>query len=127
MQATRSRDTSPEIAVRRELHKRGMRFRVALALISGSRRTVDIVFTRAKVAVLIDGCFWHGCPEHHQAPKANAEFWAAKLAGNMLRDHEMTRMLTDAGWIVLRFWEHESVEEVANAIQVAVLKARTQT
>jgi DNA mismatch endonuclease (patch repair protein) len=88
---------------------------------------VDIAFTRAKVAVLIDGCFWHGCPEHHQAPKTNAAFWLTKLAGNVVRDHETTQMLTDAGWRVLRFWEHVSVEEVATAIEAAVLKARTQT
>jgi DNA mismatch endonuclease (patch repair protein) len=123
MQANRSRDTSPEMAVRRELHRRGLRYRVALAAIPASRRTIDIAFTKARVAVMIDGCFWHGCPEHHQAPRTNAEFWLKKLTENKARDAETTSILQAAGWQVLRFWEHESVAFVVESIAKAVAKA----
>ncbi|CAM5671735.1 Very short patch repair endonuclease OS=Streptomyces alboniger OX=132473 GN=CP975_12890 PE=3 SV=1 [Streptomyces alboniger] len=88
------------------------------------RRTIDIVFTKVKVAIFLDGCFWHGCPEHATHPKANAEWWRLKLDKNMARDRETSDHLHAAGWTVLRFWEHESVEEVARQIVDAVAARR---
>ncbi|WP_415296883.1 hypothetical protein [Cellulosimicrobium sp. SJTW-1] len=86
MQAIRRRDTKPELAVRRVLHARGLRYRVDFAPLPGLRRRADIVFTRARVAVFIDGCFWHGCPEHgQQAFKRNIDYWPSKIAGNVAR------------------------------------------
>lgn len=118
MRANRSRDTKPEVAVRRELHRRGRRFRVAYRPLSEDRRrTVDIAFTRLKVAVHIDGCFWHGCAEHFVPPKTNATYWEQKIASNRARDLDTDRRLTDAGWTVLRFWEHERPTGVADAVE----------
>lgn len=107
MRSNRGRDTSPELAIRRRLHAAGLRYRVSIRPLPKLRRTADIVFTRAHVAVFIDGCFWHGCPEHYQAPGRNAEFWLAKRTRNRERDAETDAMLVAAGWRVLRFWEHE--------------------
>lgn len=116
MRSNRGRDTAPELAVRRRLHNRGFRFRVSYRPVPSLRRTADIAFTRKKIAVFIDGCFWHGCPEHRTHPKTNAEFWRAKIEGNVSRDEDTTRSLTTAGWTVLRFWAHEPPEEVADRI-----------
>jgi DNA mismatch endonuclease (patch repair protein) len=115
MLANRGRDTAPELAVRRLLHRSGLRFRVDFAPLGGRRRA-DIVFTRRRVAVFIDGCFWHGCPEHATLPKSNADYWLPKLRRNSERDREVDAVLGDAGWVVLRFWEHEAPETVAAAI-----------
>ena len=120
MQANKSRGTGPEIALRRELYKRGLRYRVGLAPMKGVRRTVDIAFPRVKVAVLVDGCFWHGCPEHHRPPKAHSDYWETKVERNAARDRETTQMLQDAGWRVIRLWEHEAVQDMADAVQEAV-------
>lgn len=107
MRANRGRDTKPEMQVRRLVHAAGLRYRVSARPERDLRRTADLLFRGAHVAVLIDGCFWHGCPQHHQAPKANAEFWSDKIAANRARDAETTLLLTERGWSVLRFWEHE--------------------
>ncbi|MFF1765232.1 very short patch repair endonuclease [Streptomyces sp. NPDC058249] len=115
-----SRDTAPEVAVRRLLHASGLRYRVNVPVPGVPRRTIDIVFGKAKIAIFLDGCFWHGCPEHATQPKANAEWWRAKLDKNMARDRETTEHLTAAGWTVLRFWEHESAEAVARRIRAAL-------
>lgn len=121
MQANRSRDTAPELAVRRLLHARGLRYRVAVRPISDLRRLADIVFTKQKVAVFIDGCFWHGCPQHGRMEfRHNEHYWPAKIAGNQRRDTTTTDQLVAAGWRVLRFWEHEPAEMVADAIESAV-------
>ncbi|WP_435812934.1 very short patch repair endonuclease [Streptomyces tendae] len=111
-----SRDTAPEIAVRRLLHASGLRYRVNVPVPGMPRRTIDIVFPRAKVAIFLDGCFWHGCPQHATQPKSNAEWWRNKLDKNMARDLGTTRHLQDQGWTVLRFWEHERPEDVANQV-----------
>ncbi|WP_173476299.1 very short patch repair endonuclease [Streptomyces sp. 150FB] len=111
-----SRDTAPEIAVRKLLHGAGLRYRVNVPVPGMPRRTIDIVFGGAKIAIFMDGCFWHGCPEHATQPKANAEWWRAKLDKNMARDTETTKHLEAQGWTVLRFWEHESPAEVAQAV-----------
>ncbi|MEU9054174.1 very short patch repair endonuclease [Streptomyces sp. NPDC048384] len=114
-----SRDTAQEVAVRRLLHAAGLRYRVNVPVPGMPRRTIDIVFTKAKIAVFLDGCFWHGCPEHATQPKANAEWWREKLAKNVARDSETTRHLEAAGWTVLRFWEHERPDAVARSVAAA--------
>jgi DNA mismatch endonuclease, patch repair protein len=115
-----SRDTAPEIAVRRLLHASGLRYRVNVPVPDMTRRTIDIVFPRAKVAIFLDGCFWHGCPQHATHPKTNAEWWRRKVERNMTRDRETTEHLTAKGWTVLRFWEHTPPGEVAAAVQATV-------
>lgn len=114
-----SRDTTPEVAVRRLLHAAGLRYRLNVPVPGIPRRTIDITFGKDKIAVFMDGCFWHGCPQHATKPKANAEWWRNKLDKNMARDNETTRHLEAAGWTVLRFWEHEDPAEVARVIAEA--------
>jgi DNA mismatch endonuclease (patch repair protein) len=113
------RDTKPEVELRRELHRRGMRFRVQIKVPGNNRRTIDIAFTRVRLAVFVDGCFWHGCPEHHVRPRANSDWWRWKIERNQERDRDTDRQLDDAGWCVLRVWEHESPESAADAVQRA--------
>nr|WP_248279243.1 very short patch repair endonuclease [Brevibacterium sp. 'Marine'] len=118
MKANRSRDTKPEIAVRRALHRRGWRFRIEFhALQNDKRRTVDIAFTRHRLAIQIDGCFWHGCKDHFVLPKANRQYWKDKITRNQARDLETNQLLKEDGWIVLRFWEHESIESIVSIIE----------
>ncbi|MFC8099978.1 very short patch repair endonuclease [Streptomyces sp. NPDC057363] len=112
-----SRDTAPEIAVRRLLHAAGLRYRVNVPVPGMPRRTIDIAFTKARVAVFLDGCFWHGCPQHATHPKANAAWWRTKLDKNMARDRETSEQLRKEGWTVLRFWEHEAPDAIALAVQ----------
>ncbi|TFV81478.1 very short patch repair endonuclease [Microbacterium sp. dk485] len=120
MLANKRRDTSTELALRRQFHSRGLRYRVDFAPIPGLRRRADIVFTRARIAVFIDGCFWHGCPIHASAPKRNADYWGPKLAANIDRDRDTDRRLETAGWRVMRFWEHEAPGAAADRIDAAV-------
>ncbi|WP_405525390.1 very short patch repair endonuclease [Streptomyces canus] len=115
-----SRDTAPEVAVRRLLHASGLRYRVNMPVPGMPRRTIDIVFTKAKIAIFLDGCFWHGCPKHATQPKANAEWWRAKLDKNMARDRETTEHLQAEGWTVLRYWEHEIPTAVAEDVKSVV-------
>lgn len=125
MQAIRRRDTKPELAVRSELHEAGLRYRCDLRIEVGGRTVrPDIVFTRKKVAVFIDGCFWHSCPEHGTRPKRNTDYWNPKLQRNHERDALNTRVLEEAGWVVVRAWEHEEPTAVADRVRTAVL-ART--
>jgi len=127
MRSNKGRDTSPELLVRRRLHAAGMRYRVSVRPLPTVRRTADVVFTRAHVAVFVDGCFWHGCPAHYQAPVRNAEFWIEKRRRNRERDAETDALLRNAGWLVLRFWEHEVKTDpgaVIAAITAAVEAAR---
>lgn len=123
MLANRRRDTSPELAVRRRLHAAGLRYRVDFPPLGGRRRA-DIVFTKQRIAVFVDGCFWHGCPQHATTPKRNAEYWVPKLHRNAQRDRETDLMLREAGWTSLRFWEHEPPESVASSIARAVSAQR---
>ncbi|MEU4093355.1 very short patch repair endonuclease [Streptomyces sp. NPDC026673] len=120
-----SRDTAQELAVRRLLNGSGLRYRVHVPVPGMPRRTVDIVFGRQRIAVFLDGCFWHGCPDHATRPRANAEWWRAKLDRNIARDRETTQHLISAGWMVLRFWEHEAPEEVAQRIATKVRAGRS--
>ncbi len=128
MRANRGRDTTPELAVRRLVHGAGLRFRVNARPETDLRRTVDLLFRRSRVVVLIDGCFWHGCPQHHQAPRTNAQFWSDKIRRNRERDAETDRILAERGWSVMRFWEHEvrtDVDRVAAEV-IAAVRSRSR-
>ena len=118
------RDTTPELQLRHELWRRGLRYRVDRPLDGKRRRRADLTFVGPKVVVFVDGCFWHGCPEHGTAPKANAEWWAEKLARNIARDLDTDEYLTEQGWLVLRFWEHEDVLAAADQVERAVRARR---
>ncbi|MBO1031164.1 very short patch repair endonuclease [Tessaracoccus sp. SD287] len=124
MSSTRGRDTTPELAVRRLLHARGHRYRVNYRPLDDKRRSVDIVFTRLKLAVMIDGCFWHGCPDHYRPASNRAAFWAAKIAGNRARDVDTDRRLREAGWVVVRYWEHDDPDSVVEGIEAEILRAK---
>ncbi|MCL6738379.1 very short patch repair endonuclease [Streptomyces neyagawaensis] len=118
-----SRDTAPEVAVRRLLYAAGLRYRLNVPVPGMRRRTIDIALSGSKIAVFLDGCFWHGCPDHATQPKSNTEWWRAKLDKNMARDRETTEHLQAEGWTVLRFWEHENPQMVAQH----VIEARRRT
>lgn len=124
MRHTPTRDTPAELAIRRVLHARGLRYRVDVRPLKGLNRRADIVFGPTKVAVFVDGCFWHACPEHLAAPKANAEWWANKLRTNVERDRDTDAKLAAAGWMVLRVWEHEPPEAAADLVDLAVGERR---
>ena len=117
MRGNRSTDTKPEVETRRLLHGMGLRFRKSYLIeFENGRTTVDIAFTRLRLVVLIDGCFWHGCPEHGRIPKRNALYWSSKLRGNVQRDKAVNQLLSEAGWTVIRFWSHDSPRQIANAV-----------
>jgi DNA mismatch endonuclease (patch repair protein) len=124
MQSTRQRDTSGEIGLRRELHRRGLRYRVDIAPLPGIRRRADVVFPRLKIAVYCDGCFWHGCPQHGTWPKANAEWWRSKIEANKRRDSDTDARLAEAGWLGIRVWEHEDFDAAAERVARAVDQRR---
>jgi DNA mismatch endonuclease (patch repair protein) len=123
MQANRS-DSAPERSLRRVLHRRGLRFRKHTAPLAGVRCRPDVVFTRAKVAVFVDGCFWHRCPIHGTAPKANGSWWQAKLDANVARDRRNDAAFAEQGWTVVRLWEHEDVEAMADRVCDLVRRRR---
>lgn len=116
MSRQRRRDTAPEVALRRVLHSMGLRYRVAWRIPGMPRRSVDIAFTRAKVAVFVDGCFWHSCPVHGTSPAANGAWWATKLAANRARDAVTDAHFAELGWQVVRVWEHEDAAEAAERV-----------
>ena len=126
MKANRSTDTGPERALRSALHKLGLRFRKQFRPLPGERITVDVAFTRVKVAVFVDGCFWHGCLDHGTTPKTHTEFWRMKIETNRRRDRETDERLTAAGWKVMRVWEHEDVTSAA-ALVAAEVASRVAT
>ena len=117
MQAIRSRDTAFELSVRRRLYASGLRYRVHYQPVVGLRRRADVVFTKQRIAVFLDGCFWHGCPEHGTAPTANSHWWQQKLAAKVARDRDTDRLLGEAGWSGLRVWEHVAVEDAADVVE----------
>lgn len=119
MQANRGRDTRPEVALRSALHSLGLRFRVDHPLPFDRRRRADIVFTRVGLYVFVDGCFWHGCPEHFITPKTRTSFWIDKINGNRARDQDTDYRLRALGFKVLRIWEHETVTEAAVSVMSA--------
>lgn len=110
------KDTEPEVALRRLLFARGLRYRVHIRVPGLPRRTIDIAFPGAKLAVFVDGCFWHGCPDHGMVPRSNAEWWRRKIEGNRRRDDETAAHLAALGWEVLRFWCHEEATAVADVV-----------
>lgn len=123
MRNTPQRDTPPERRLRSALYALGARYRLQVAPLEGVRRRADIVFPRERVAVFVDGCFWHGCPQHGTLPKANRVWWRSKLEANHRRDDDTNRRLRDAGWQPIRVWEHEDPGEAAAAI-VSCVHAR---
>jgi DNA mismatch endonuclease (patch repair protein) len=125
MSRAKRRDTAPELALRRELHRRGLRYRVDHPLPGLRRRRADIWFGPARVAVFVDGCFWHGCPEHSTVPRANREWWIEKLRSNQVRDRDTDAHLEGLGILVLRSWEHEDPVTAADTIEMAVTVRRT--
>ncbi|WP_375475859.1 very short patch repair endonuclease [uncultured Jatrophihabitans sp.] len=124
MQANRSRDTGPELALRRLLHARGLRYRVCVRPLPGRRHQADIVFRRARVAVEVRGCFWHGCPQHYRAPASNSTYWQAKAERNMARDCAAEQALTAAGWQLIVVWEHEDAADAAERVATVVRDRR---
>lgn len=124
MRSNRGRDTGPELRLRHQLHAIGLRYFVNRRPIKSLRRTADIVFPRLRIAVFVDGCFWHSCPEHRTFPTRNGSFWNAKLARTVERDRETNEMLEAAGWQVIRIWEHEDAVCAALVISQAVHAAR---
>lgn len=124
MQGNRAQDTRPELAVRSSLHRLGLRFHKHAQPLKGLRCKADVVFPREKVAVFVDGCFWHGCSEHGRVPSDRNGYWAAKLGRNMERDQRNNKALAAAGWLALRYWEHEDPGRVSLDVQAAVLRRR---
>lgn len=120
MRANRGRDTAPELALRSELHRRGLRYRVHVRPLEGLRCQADIVFTRARLAVFVDGCWWHGCWDHRSLPKENRNWWKEKIRRNVERDRRNDRLLDEAGWRVIRVWEHEESGAAADRIETAL-------
>jgi DNA mismatch endonuclease, patch repair protein len=125
MRANRRKDTKPELALRRALHSQGYRYRkdYRLDLASGTRVRPDIAFTARKVAVFVDGCFWHGCPQHGSKPAVNVWYWEPKLRRNTERDRAADAALAAAGWAVVRVWEHESLEAAVTSVLAALTQA----
>lgn len=128
MKGNRRADTKPELALRSALHARGLRFRkdFLLRTSAGSRVKADIVFTRRRLAVFVDGCFWHGCPTHGHTPKANTHYWAPKLERNRDRDARVTAALEADGWKVLRIWEHEELSVATERVTQAIAQPGPQ-
>lgn len=126
MQATRQRDTPAEVALRSALHRLGLRFRVQRRPVAGLKRRADIVFAPARVAVFVDGCFWHGCPEHATWPKKNALWWREKIEGNRRRDADTDARLEAAGWLSVRVWAHEKPAEAAERV-AGIVRARRES
>lgn len=121
------RDTAPELKLRSALHAAGLRYRVQLPLPGNRRRKIDVAFTRARVAVFVDGCFWHGCPRHGTRPATNQEWWDWKIKRNKDRDDDTNRLLADQGWEVIRVWEHEDPLQAASRVRETVSERLRQS
>ena len=121
MRGNRQSDTTLEVRVRSELHRRGLRFRKQLLITAGDVRVrADVAFPRQGLAVFLDGCFWHRCPEHGNAPRANSGYWSTKLDHNVERDRKVVAALDAMGWTVLRIWEHVPASVVADQVQTTL-------
>lgn len=127
MSRQRRTGTDPEMAIRRLLHRAGLRYRVDAPLPGLPRRRADLLFTSIRLAVFIDGCFWHACPIHATAPKSNADWWRAKLTANVARDRDTDRQMNEMDWLVLRFWEHQDPVGVVATVATAVRERRAPT
>lgn len=126
MRANKSKNTAPEMALRRLLYQRALRYRVDVRPVPDLKRRADIVFPADRVAVFVDGCFWHGCPEHYRPSTKNARFWREKIDANRARDLDTNQRLADAGWTVIRVWEHEEVSTGAEHIANIVKEIRSE-
>lgn len=126
MAKVRQKGTDAEIALRRELYRRGLRYRVDFEVLKKPRRVADIAFPGLRIAIFVDGCFWHGCPEHATWPKQNAEFWLQKIETNRHRDVDTNERLRSIGWTVLRFWEHEPASSAADIIAKLITTTRSK-
>lgn len=124
MSRQRTRDTEPELALRRELHARGLRYRVGYPVPGNRRRSIDIAFVGIRLAVFVDGCFWHGCPTHGTWPITNAEWWENKIEMNRARDADTDRLLREHGWEPLRLWEHEVATAADRVIEAHYRRRR---
>jgi DNA mismatch endonuclease, patch repair protein len=120
MQTQRRAGTDPEMVLRRRLHALNLRYRVGYRVPGLPRRTIDVAFPGRRVAIFVDGCFWHRCPVHYIPAKNNAAWWEAKLAGNVQRDRDTDRQLAEAGWTVVRVWEHDDMGSVADRIHALI-------
>ena len=128
MRANRRADTKPELALRKALHGRGLRYRKDYRIdLAGARVRPDIAFTARRVAVFVDGCFWHACPEHGTKPAANTWYWEPKLARNVQRDRAADAALAEAGWRVVRVWEHATLDAAVAAVVCAIAEADADT
>lgn len=126
MARVRQKGTDAELSLRKALHARGLRYRLHVPLLTKPRRVADIVFASARVAIFVDGCFWHGCPEHASWPKSNAQFWREKIETNRARDADTDRRLQASGWRVVRVWSHESAGDAAERIEDIVRAGEKQ-
>lgn len=126
MRRVRQRNTSAESLLRRELHSLGLRYRIQVAVLSKPRRVADVTFIGPRIAVFVDGCFWHGCPEHATWPKQNAEFWRSKILTNQERDRDTDFRLRADGWEVVRVWSHEIPHRAALRIAQVVEKRKRE-
>jgi len=126
MTKVRQTGTKAEMALRKVLHRLGLRYRVNYQVLKRPRRVADLAFTKLKIAVFVDGCFWHGCPEHASWPKSNSEFWLQKIEANRARDADTDAKLKEIGWTVIRIWEHECPEMAANAIKTIIDDKRNE-
>ncbi|WP_244315828.1 very short patch repair endonuclease [Streptomyces albidochromogenes] len=124
MTANKGRDTKPELLLRSILYRRGLRYRVNARPIPNLRRTADLVFVKARVAVFVDGCYWHGCPDHYRPAMKRSRFWQEKIQGNQARDADTNQRLREQGWSVVRVWEHENPDSAAEKI-IGVLERRS--
>lgn len=124
MARVRQKSTQAELNLRKALHARGLRYRLHVPLLTKPRRVADIVFLGARIAVFVDGCFWHGCPEHVSWPKSNTNFWREKIENNRLRDADTDKRLTALGWASVRIWEHENVDSAADQIAALIATRR---
>lgn len=120
MSKVRQTGTNAETALRKELFKAGLRYRVNVVVLANPRRVADVAFSTLKLAIFADGCFWHGCPTHATWPKSNAAFWRSKIEQNRARDDDTDERLRNSGWVILRFWEHESPSDCATAVAMTV-------
>lgn len=127
MSAQRRRETGPELALRRALHSLGLRYRIHYPVPGVRRCTIDVAFPGRKIAVFVDGCFWHRCPAHRTVPKSNAAWWSAKLDSNVSRDRRIDDVLEQAGWHSIRVWEHESTADAVALVLEAINRSDHDT
>ncbi|MFF8228728.1 very short patch repair endonuclease [Streptomyces caelestis] len=125
MRSNRWRDTKPERRLRSALHRQGLRYRVSARPVPTLRRTADVLFIKDKVAVFVDGCYWHGCPSHGSMPSSNRDFWIAKIEGNKRRDAETDRLLVENGWFVVRVWEHTPIEDAVALVRLGLEESKS--